>query len=652
MLAQVYRRARAYFSVPSAHEEPDIIAAQYEVFSRQIPLMYSVLLINAWILVSTFFGDAPWWLTVLCPVVFTLISFKRLVGWWRGRGSQPSVEVARKNLIGTNRVALAMALFLVAWSISLYHYGNVAQQSHIAFFMAVTGVCVVICLMHLRSAAFIVWLVICSGFFVHYLSAEEASFVAMAINMPFVTMAVLLMVHVQANHFSNSVAARSRMEAVSHENLRLANTDNLTGLPNRRMFFAELGRAMRTAPEANKRVAAAVIDMDGFKSVNDLYGHAAGDEVLIEVGQRLRRVAKDKVLVSRLGGDEFAILVEDESSDAALLRLGKEMCAKLSAPFDLGDTTVTLSASIGFAVHPDVAQCPRTLYERADYAHYDCKRHRRGTAALFSKEQISEIKSSKRIETVLRSADHAMEIFPYFQPIVDVSSGRLIAFEALSRWESPELGCVAPGSFIGIAERIGLIGAITHISLKKALEAVENWPEDICLSFNLSAHEISSSDALGQIMAIVRESPIDPRRIDFEITETAVMADMMRAETSVRALRKMGCGVALDDFGTGYSSLTQLHSLALTKIKVDRSFITKIESTTASFKIVKSLLTLSKDMGLSCVVEGVESEVERAVVEQLGGTLIQGYYFSKPLTEPAALEFLQDYNFGSRELVA
>lgn len=652
MLSTAFDRAKAYFSVPSLQENSDIIKAQYEVFSRQIPLMYSVLLINAWILVASFWNDAPLWLTALCPLVFTTISMNRLLGWWQSRHTKPTTETARRRLSATNKMALAMALFLVAWSLSLYPYGDVPQQAHIAFFMAVTGICVVICLMHLRSAAFIVWLVICAGFFFHYIMSEEASFVAMAINMPFVSVALLLMVHVQAKHFSNSVAARSRIEAVSHENLKLANTDNLTGLPNRRMFFARLKHAMQAAKSHQNRVAVAVIDMDGFKSVNDLYGHAAGDKVLVEVGQRLNRDTSEKMLVSRLGGDEFAILVDDDLDDLALLRLGNKLCARLNEPFDVGDTTVSLSASIGFAVHPDVAQCPRTLYERADYIHYDCKRHRRGTAAIFSKEQISEIKQSKRIETVLRGADHEIEIFPYFQPIVDVSTGDLIAFEALSRWDNPELGLVAPASFIGVAERIGLIGTITRVSLEKALKAAENWPVEIRLSFNLSTHDIGNANALRQIIDIVHRSGIDPQRIDFEITETAVMADMARAETSIRTLRDMGCGIALDDFGTGYSSLSQLHSLALTKIKVDRSFVTQIESTTASYKIVKSLLTLSQDMGLSCVVEGVETEAERKVVEKLGGTMIQGYYFSKPLPEAEALLFLQNGMMTHRELVA
>lgn len=422
MLRGTLDTVRTYFSVPALDDgNGEIFQAQYEVFSRQIPLMYAILLTNAWILVASFWRDAPLWLTGLCPLVFSTISVKRLLGWWRGRQFKPDAETARNRLASTNRLALAMAVFLVTWSLALYPYGDLGQKAHIAFFMAVTGICVVVCLMHLRSAAFIVWIVISMGFFGHFIMTGEASFVAMAVNMPFVTLGLLLMVHVQANHFNNSVAARSHIEAVSKENLRLANTDNLTDLPNRRMFFTRLKEAMQIARKRGTRLAVAVIDLDGFKSVNDLYGHAAGDQVLIEVGRRLKREASEGILVSRLGGDEFAIIFENDLKDSELLDLGNQMCAQLSSSFRLSEATINLSASIGIAIYPDVADCPRTLYERADYVHYDCKRRRRGTAALFSKAQISEIEEGQRIETVLRGANHAFEIFPVYQPIVDVA---------------------------------------------------------------------------------------------------------------------------------------------------------------------------------------------------------------------------------------
>lgn len=640
MLDRSIKAVSEFFSLPSGEGSSDIIKAQFEVFSRQVPLMYSVLLINAWILVASFWGIAPLWLTLLCPIAFTAVSLKRLIGWWRDRHITPTLEIARKRLASTNRVAFVMAVFLVSWSLALYPHGDSGQRAHIAFFMSITGVCVVMCLMHLRSAAFIVWSVISIGFFAHFSMSGVPSFVAMAINMPFASVALLMMVHVQANHFTASVAARSRIEIVSQENLKLANTDKLTGLPNRRKFFASLNDALTEAASNEQKVAVAIVDMDGFKSVNDLYGHLAGDNILIEAGRRLAEIAREDMLVSRLGGDEFSVIVKGPFSDDDLLELGRAMCEALNAPFAIAGTSVRLSGSIGFAVYPDVAECSKTLYERADYIHYDCKRNRRGTAALFSKEQIAEIEDAQRIEGVLRGAAHETEILPYYQPVIDITSGQTVAFEALSRWNSPELGWVSPRSFIPIAERIGLIGTLTEIALRKALAAAEQWPANIRLSFNLSTHDIGSAEALDRVIKVVRESAVDPRRIDFEITETAIMVDMARAKTSIAALRRLGCRIALDDFGTGYSSLSQLHSLPLSEIKVDRSFVTQIEKTPASFKIVKSLLALSQDMGLACVIEGVETEAERAIIERLGGTLIQGYYFSMPLTEQAALEFV------------
>jgi len=222
-----------------------------------------------------------------------------------------------------------------------------------------------------------------------------------------------------------------------------------------------------------------------------------------------------------------------------------------------------------------------------------------------------------------------------FQPIVDVRTEQAIGFEALARWVSPTLGPVSPGEFIPVAERGGFVSRLTTILLKKALETATAWPAPLRLSFNLSAQDLSSPENLLRTTAVIGQSAFDPRRLDLEITETAFAFDPAQVRRSVLQLRDLGCGISIDDFGTGYSSLSRLHSLPLTKLKIDRSFIARIEQDAASHNIVRSLIALSRDMKLDCVIEGVETAGELEVLRELGGVLVQGYFYSPPVEADA-----------------
>ena len=236
-----------------------------------------------------------------------------------------------------------------------------------------------------------------------------------------------------------------------------------------------------------------------------------------------------------------------------------------------------------------------------------------------------------KIEQALHQVDIEQEFSLVFQPVIDLRSRRTVAFEALARWSSLELGDVSPGQFIPIAERIGLINRLTTHLLGKALMIAADWPPHISLSFNLSTHDCASDEVVEQIVSIIQESKFDPRRLDLEITETAIMQDVIQVQRSIDRFCQLGCGVALDDFGTGYSSLSQLLSLAFTKIKIDRAFVACIDENPISYKIVRSLIALSRDMQLECIVEGVETREELEVLVRLGCFFVQGYYFARPM---------------------
>jgi predicted signal transduction protein with EAL and GGDEF domain len=316
------------------------------------------------------------------------------------------------------------------------------------------------------------------------------------------------------------------------------------------------------------------------------------------------------------------------------------LCTALRAPFHLTEAIVQISGSVGFAVYPTTASSPEELFDRADYALYHGKRTMRGNAIPFTADHIAEIHRDARIEQALKVADFERELAIVFQPIVDIRTETTIGFEALARWTSPTLGQVSPALFIPVAERAGIVGRLTRPLLQKALTAARKWPADMRLSFNLSAYDLTSPEGVLSVVSTIEKSSFDPRRLDLEITETAFTHDFGQVQQSVAMLRALGCGISLDDFGTGYSSLSRLHALPLTKIKVDRSFVTRLHEKPASYKIVKSLLALSNDMSVDCIIEGVETREEMDTLKKMEGVLVQGYFYSPPMTEQDIPGFL------------
>ncbi len=320
--------------------------------------------------------------------------------------------------------------------------------------------------------------------------------------------------------------------------------------------------------------------------------------------------------------------------------MGERVCAALRAPFLLSDVTVQIAGSIGFATFPEAGTSAESLFERADYALYHAKQHVRGRPVIFSREHEFQIRQFASVEKCLRNADLERELALAFQPIFDVSRGEPVAFEALARWESPELGRVPPNVFVRVAERTDFITHLTQILLRKALAHARTWPDDVRVSFNLSVRDVASSEAIMKIIAIIENSGVAPGRIDLEVTETALMRDFDKGCESLKALKALGVAIALDDFGTGFSSLSYVHRLPLDKIKIDRGFIKDIETQAACRDIVKTVIDLCRNLKLACVIEGMETKEQAEILLGLGGTLMQGYYFGRDMPADAVPSFL------------
>lgn len=638
------QRAYAFMSVPSGR--PELIKAQYSAFQQQMPLLYFILLTNTWIMVGAFAGKAPHLLTFGMPVALTLLCALRVKSWWQSRQRPLRADWARAELVRTNMLSWMLAGAFCWWAIWLFPYGTVPMQMQIAFFMASTAIGCLFCLSHLRSAAIAVMIIFKMTFVSFFASTGDATFIALAINAVLICAAMFVILLYNYRDFTALVESRRVLQeqqaktlALSDENFRLANLDSLTDLPNRRSFFSALQKRISSG-DAGNTVILGVLDLDGFKPINDTYGHPVGDALLCRLADRIVHVGGEDIQLYRLGGDEFAILFEARDIDQAQL-LGSRICQAVREPFAMTACTARISGTMGLASYPDMAGDSSELFERADYAMYRAKRGEgRGEVWVFTEQDEGEIKRGSILETALKGADLEAELSMVFQPIVDIKTSRTVGFEALARWNNPELGRVSPYEFIPSAERAGLIGEVTIVLLRKALAAAETWPSHMRLSFNLSVADIASPENLLRITSIIGQSDISPHRIDLEITETAMVKDFASFMTAVAALKSIGVCISLDDFGTGFSSLRQVHQLPLDKLKVDRSFVTDVDKNLSSQKIIRSLVALCDDLKLDCVIEGVETADELDAIRELGCQLVQGYYYSKPLASDDVRTFL------------
>jgi diguanylate cyclase (GGDEF)-like protein len=507
-----------------------------------------------------------------------------------------------------------------------------------------------------RGAALLLTAIVVTPFATFCISTGNLVLIAISVNMILVTCGLIAILLRNYDDFAGVVRSRKQlldrqqeMQLLSDENYRLAHSDSLTGLPNRRSFLARLDETIVAAGlEPEMRFAVALLDLDGFKSVNDVHGHSAGDELLTQVGLRLKGLATAHVFFARLGGDEFGAIVTGFGSHGDITGFGQAMLRELRAPCLVREVMVAIGCSIGVAIYPEAGNTAEDLFERADYALYYVKETQKGQVVIFSEHHEEVVRRNSRIEQALRHADFERELEIVYQPIIDTATDRILAFEALARWHSPHIGPVNPQVFLPIAERRQLIGQVTEILLAKALRAARPWPKHVMLCFNLSACDVMSPSTMAAVRRIVLDNGIEPGRVEFEITETAAMADSAQIVTSINLLRALGSRIALDDFGAGFSSLGRLLLLKVDKIKVDRTFVSKIGHGEAAQSIVRSVVNLCEDLGIGCVVEGVETETQRAVLEGLGCRWMQGYLFSKPVPASSLAALLTDDDRAAR----
>ncbi|KAA2236106.1 bifunctional diguanylate cyclase/phosphodiesterase [Salinarimonas soli] len=422
----------------------------------------------------------------------------------------------------------------------------------------------------------------------------------------------------------------------------LAHHDPLTRLPNRILFRSRLEEMLHASRTRGQGLALLYLDLDKFKDVNDTLGHPVGDALLEAVGNRLRACLGDSIIVARLGGDEFAVACLSPDLPAEAARLGERIIASLSAPYGLDGRQVTVGVSVGIAMAtPDIALDADTLLKNADMALYEAKASGRGVSRFFEPGIESKLYARLELERDLRAALAAEQFELAYQPVFDLVADRVCGFEALIRWPHPERGLVSPAEFIPLAEETELIGEIGAFVLNRACADAARLPGDVRIAVNLSPVQLRTDDIVDAVASALQRSGLDPRRLELEITESALLEDNERIATLLERLRGLGTRLVLDDFGTGYSSLSYLRRFPFDKIKIDQSFVREMTTRSNCVAIVGAVVGLADELGMTATAEGVETADQLDLVRQVGCLEAQGYLLGRPKPILAAFELLR-----------
>jgi diguanylate cyclase (GGDEF)-like protein/PAS domain S-box-containing protein len=416
---------------------------------------------------------------------------------------------------------------------------------------------------------------------------------------------------------------------------QLAQFDTLTGLPNRALFKDRLGQAISRAHREEWCTALLFLDLDRFKEINDTFGHAAGDEVLRELAQRLRACLREGDTVARLGGDEFTVILEDAGSLEQVQKVAGKILEVFAQPVRVREQDFFVSASVGVAVYPEGGRDVESLLKHADTAMYFAKAEGRNNVQLYAPDMSSRASERVTLEGSLRQALERGELLLHYQPIIDLASGAAIEAEALLRWRHPTRGVLPPGEFIGIAEQSGLVVPIGAWVLQEACRQAALWRASglppVRVAVNLSARQFRKNGLAGVLAACLRASGLAGDALSLEITESLLMENPQGSRRVLGEMKEMGVRIALDDFGTGYSSLAYLRHFPLDTVKIDRSFVADLDKNPEDATIVKAMIGLAHNLQLSLTAEGVETRAQLDFLRAHGCDHAQGYFFGRPV---------------------
>lgn len=431
--------------------------------------------------------------------------------------------------------------------------------------------------------------------------------------------------------FVNSIAfARRVTRQIEAE--RTVRQDPLTQLPNRVAFNETLDGALKRLALSGEEFAVLLLDLDRFKEVNDRFGHPAGDEFLVQVASRLQRCTRAAEHVARIGGDEFALVMANLARSEDALEIAERFVAAFTEPFLIEGRECVGATSVGIVLAPRDGNTPLDIMKNVDAALYRAKKAGPGTVCFFEEKDDKASRDRKTLQADLAGAVAREELFLVFQPFLDLGENRITGFEALLRWQHPSRGLVPPSEFIPIAEETGLIHEIGEWVIRRACATLADWPEDIRVAVNFSAAQFHNTGILQTVVQALADAKVAPHRLEIEITESMLLSKYGSAASILNALLELGATVALDDFGTGFSSLTYLRKLPFSRIKIDQSFIRDMLVQPDCAAIVKSVISLARDLNIGVVAEGVETADQLEYLRQISCDEVQGYLIGRPVS--------------------
>lgn len=613
----------------------EVVVAQIEAFRRRVPILYAVLSVNTIALAATHYGFAPPSLSIYAPLAVVAFMLVRGIQWYRVRHGDIDAVQARRMIRQTTVIAMLLALATLTWGCLLYDmdYGvipnasGITRRGHAVLYIGLTVTCCISLLMHVRLPALIITLIVIVPFCTFLLISGTSIERAVAVNLSLVALGMLYVLFVFSEDFEALVLSKNELRAIGFYQERLANTDSLTGLSNRRHFFAVFDEMM----SHRDRFALLSIDLDGFKQINDVHGHPVGDAVLVATARRISDCVPEAHCVARLGGDEFCVIYPLHRVDE-LAEVAERIVKACRTPITVAYKTMAVGVSIGISEVDGPAECAThgNPIERADYALSHVKQSGRGRYEIFAPRHEQSIRRRSAVEQALRAADLDAEIQIVFQPIVCSKTFEIIGYESLARWHSPVLGEVSPAEFIPVAEQGDTILSLTRVVVAKALAEAAHWPERIQVKINLSARDIADHAQMLTILGLLERSGVAANRVTFELTETAFGKDLDGISALVGLIRTKGACLAIDDFGIGYSNLSYVHRLDPDLIKIDRSFVQRLGQDRSTVSIIKTVVELCRNVGARCLAEGVETEAQRDTLIALGVEELQGYLFGRP----------------------
>ena len=409
----------------------------------------------------------------------------------------------------------------------------------------------------------------------------------------------------------------------------MAQHDGLTGLPNRNVLRQHMDEILVHTRRSSDKAAVLVLGLDNFKAINDTLGHGVGDKLLRGVAKRLRSTLREEDMAARLNSDEFAIVQSGLARPEDAVLLARRLLEAIGEPYLLDGHSVVIGASIGIAMAPGDGDDSEKLLKHAAMALSRAKNDSRGTFSFFEAEMDARAQSRRKIEIDLREAIQGDMLRPYYQPLIDLATGRITGFEALVRWPHPERGMISPAEFIPVAEETGLIGALGGQMLHRACTDAALWPDDVRVAVNLSPLQFRAGNLLSVVMEALKQSGLPARRLELEITETLLLEKSSQVLATLHALRALGVRISMDDFGTGYSSLSYLRSFPFDKIKIDQSFVRDLGTNREAQAIVRAIISLGAGLGVTITAEGVETESELSCLRAEGCQEGQGFLFSR-----------------------